>query len=61
MITATAGVEANPIRVIRRSKFGLPVVTLEGEDAAVRGDAMLAGVALLGLMLTLLASDRAKQ
>jgi sugar (pentulose or hexulose) kinase len=24
---------------------GLPVVTLQGEDAAVRGDAMLAGVA----------------
>ncbi len=30
---------------IKADVCGLPVVTLEGEDAAVRGDAMLAGVA----------------
>ena len=30
---------------IKADATGLPVVTLEGEDAAVRGDAMLAGVA----------------
>ena len=30
---------------IKADTAGLPVVTLEGEDAAVRGDAMLAGVA----------------
>jgi xylulokinase len=30
---------------IKADVTGLPVVTLEGEDAAVRGDAMLAGVA----------------
>ncbi len=31
---------------IKADACGLPVVTLEGEDAAVRGDAMLAGVAV---------------
>lgn len=31
---------------IKADVCGLPVVTLEGEDAAVRGDAMLAGVAV---------------
>jgi xylulokinase len=31
---------------IKADVTGLPVVTLEGEDAAVRGDAMLAGVAI---------------
>ncbi len=30
---------------IKADACGLPVITLEGEDAAVRGDAMLAGVA----------------
>ncbi len=30
---------------VKADACGLPVVTLEGEDAAVRGDAMLAGVA----------------
>ncbi|MBF6605098.1 MAG: hypothetical protein IVW53_05895 [Chloroflexi bacterium] len=30
---------------IKADACGLPVVTLEGEDAAIRGDAMLAGVA----------------
>jgi xylulokinase len=31
---------------VKADACGLPVVTLEGEDAAVRGDAMLAGVAV---------------
>lgn len=31
---------------IKADVCGLPIVTLEGEDAAVRGDAMLAGVAV---------------
>jgi xylulokinase len=31
---------------IKADACGLPVVTMEGEDAAVRGDAMLAGVAV---------------
>ena len=31
---------------IKADVCGLPVVTLEGEDAAIRGDAMLAGVAV---------------
>jgi xylulokinase len=31
---------------VKADVCGLPVVTLEGEDAAVRGDAMLAGVAV---------------
>ena len=30
---------------IKADACGVPVVTLDGEDAAVRGDAMLAGVA----------------
>jgi xylulokinase len=31
---------------IKADSCGLPVVTLHGDDAAVRGDAMLAGVAV---------------
>jgi xylulokinase len=31
---------------VKADACGLPVITLEGEDAAVRGDAMLAGVAV---------------
>lgn len=31
---------------IKADVVGMPVVTLEGEDAAIRGDAMLAGVAI---------------
>jgi xylulokinase len=56
-LLAGAGAEASEIRShgggarsalwnqIKADVCGLPVVTLQGEDAAVRGDAMLAGVA----------------
>lgn len=43
---------------IKADACGLPVVTLEGEDAAVRGDAMLAGVAV-GVFPDLAAADAA--
>lgn len=43
---------------IKADVTGLPVVTLEGEDAAVRGDAMLAGVAV-GVYPDLAAADAA--
>jgi xylulokinase len=43
---------------IKADVCGLPVVTLAGEDAAVRGDAMLAGVAA-GVFPDLEAADRA--
>jgi xylulokinase len=43
---------------IKADVCGLPVVTLEGEDAAVRGDAMLAGVAT-GIYPTLLDASAA--
>ncbi len=57
-LLATAGAPASEIRShgggarsalwnqVKADVCGLPVVTLEGEDAAVRGDAMLAGVAI---------------
>ena len=57
-LLATAGAPASEIRShgggarsalwnqVKADVCGLPVVTLEGEDAAVRGDAMLAGVAV---------------
>ena len=56
-LLAGAGAEATQIRShgggsrsalwnqIKADACGLPVVTLEGDDAAVRGDAMIAGVA----------------
>jgi xylulokinase len=56
-LLVSAGAEAGEIRshgggarsrlwnAIKADVTGLPVVTLEGSDAAVRGDAMLAGVA----------------
>ena len=56
-LLAAAGTQAREIRShgggarsalwnqIKADTCGLPVVTLQGEDAAVRGDAMLAGVA----------------
>ncbi len=43
---------------IKADACGLPVVTLEGEDAAVRGDAMLAGVAV-GAFPDLATAERA--
>ena len=43
---------------IKADVCGLPVVTLEGEDAAVRGDAMTAGVAV-GVYPDLAAADAA--
>ena len=43
---------------VKADACGLPVVTLEGEDAAVRGDAMLAGVAV-GVYPDLAAADAA--
>ncbi len=43
---------------VKADACGLPVVTLEGEDAAVRGDAMLAGVAV-GAFRDLAAADAA--
>ncbi len=43
---------------IKADVCGLPVVTLEGEDAAVRGDAMMAGVAT-GTFSTLLEASAA--
>jgi xylulokinase len=43
---------------VKADACGLPVVTLEGEDAAVRGDAMLAGVAI-GAFRDLAAADAA--
>ncbi|MEO8461646.1 MAG: FGGY family carbohydrate kinase [Chloroflexota bacterium] len=43
---------------IKADVCGLPIVTLEGEDAAVRGDAMLAGVAV-GAFPDLAAAERA--
>ena len=43
---------------IKADVCGLPVVTLEGEDAAVRGDAMTAGVAV-GVFPDLAAADAA--
>jgi xylulokinase len=43
---------------VKADACGLPVVTLEGEDAAVRGDAMLAGVAT-GLFPDLAAASAA--
>jgi xylulokinase len=43
---------------VKADACGLPVVTLEGEDAAVRGDAMLAGVAI-GLFPDLTAASAA--
>lgn len=43
---------------IKADVCGLPVITLEGEDAAVRGDAMLAGVAV-GLFPNLAAASAA--
>jgi xylulokinase len=43
---------------VKADACGLPVVTLEGEDAAVRGDAMLAGVAV-GAYPDLAAADAA--
>ena len=57
-LLATAGAPAAEIRShgggarsplwnqVKADVCGVPVVTLEGEDAAVRGDAMLAGVAV---------------
>ena len=57
-LLAAAGATASEIRShgggarsalwnqIKADVCGLPVVTLEGEDAAVRGDAMIAGVAV---------------
>ncbi len=57
-LLASAGAVASEIRShgggarsdlwnqVKADVCGLPVVTLEGEDAAVRGDAMLAGVAV---------------
>ena len=57
-LLATAGAPAAEIRShgggarsalwnqVKADACGVPVVTLEGEDAAVRGDAMLAGVAI---------------
>ena len=57
-LLATAGAPAAEIRShgggarsalwnqVKADVCGVPVVTLEGEDAAVRGDAMLAGVAI---------------
>ena len=56
-LLASAGTQAREIRShgggarsalwnqIKADTCGLPVVTLQGEDAAIRGDAMLAGVA----------------
>lgn len=43
---------------VKADACGLPVITLEGEDAAVRGDAMLAGVAV-GAYPNLAAADAA--
>ena len=43
---------------IKADSCGLPIVTLEGEDAAVRGDAMLAGVAA-GVFPDLASADAA--
>lgn len=43
---------------IKADVCGLPIVTLAGEDAAVRGDAMLAGVAV-GAFQDLAAAERA--
>jgi xylulokinase len=57
-LLAGAGAQATQIRShgggsrsslwnqIKADSCGLPVVTLEGDDAAVRGDAMIAGVAM---------------
>lgn len=57
-LLAVAGAEANEIRShgggarsplwnqIKADACDLPVVTLDGDDAAIRGDAMLAGVAV---------------
>jgi xylulokinase len=57
-LLATAGAPAAEIRShgggarsalwnqVKADVCGVPVLTLEGEDAAVRGDAMLAGVAI---------------
>jgi len=57
-LLATAGAPAAEIRShgggarsalwnqVKADVCGVPVITLEGEDAAVRGDAMLAGVAI---------------
>ena len=43
---------------IKADVCGLPVVTLQGEDAAIRGDAMLAGAAA-GVFADLDAAERA--
>jgi xylulokinase len=69
-LLAGAGASANEIRShgggarsslwnqVKADVCGLPIVTLEGEDAAVRGDAMLAGVAV-GAFPDLAAAERA--
>ncbi len=69
-LLATAGAPALEIRShgggarsglwnqIKADACGLPVITLQGEDAAVRGDAMLAGVAV-GVFPDLVAASSA--
>jgi xylulokinase len=46
ILTHGGGARSDLWNQIKADACGVPVVTLEGEDAAVRGDAMLAGVAV---------------
>lgn len=52
------GVRSSLWNQVKADVCGLPIVTLAGEDAAVRGDAMLAGVAV-GAFADLAAAERA--